>query len=468
MIQRSSLILLLLVFNAEVVFCQLSASELKLIAPSLGYVDDFNYSLEWDLRAMSSTQTKLPFWMHHNTYGLLAGDSQISTNISGRTSTFLTYDSQLFFGGGINYHDGTGSGVHIAELYMHFNNPWIYLTLGKKNRLLYYNGLSASNENILWSSNAPPLPGLQLGTKKLLFPVERFSLGFQGAWEEYWFGNDGYVQETRLHHKFFRVILNKENWELSAGVRHFAQWGGKSPKTGQQPNDLGNYLKVLAGKEGLTDTENGPKIIANHLGSYELIFTRSFFDFSLQFFYNSIFDDLSGRRMENFPDGRYGLYFTARDNDNIVNSVLYEFYYTMHQSKNSQGFHKHDNYLNNGTYQSGWTYRNKVLGTPFFTLDDNSAGIISNRFIAHHLGIEGILGDYYQTFPYKLLLSYAENHGRYNKPFQEKQDVFYGLLELQLFQNLFDIHLQTGVEFNSQSAPVYGAGVSLKYKFSGN
>lgn len=465
MYKRSILLLLLICLRTVSVHGQLSAAESELIAPNLGYVDDFSYSLELDLRILQSTQDRLPFWMHHNSRGQLAEDSQVSTYLSGRTATFLTPTSQVFFGGGLNYHDGKDTGVRLSELYMHLNTPQLYLTLGKKHRPLYYNGLSASNENILWSTNAPPLPGIQLGIKEMLFPLGPYFLGVEGAWEEYWFGKDRYVQDVRLHHKFFRLILQKNNWEIMGGIRHFAQWGGNSPKTGEQPGDFQNYLKVWSGKEGMVNTETGSKVIANHLGSYELFFTRKFLDFSLQFFYNSIFDDISGRRMENFPDGRYGLFYSARDKGNLVNSVLYEFNYTMHQSKDSKGFHKFDNYLNNGTYKSGWTYKNRVLASPFFTLDKESPGLSNNMFIAHHLGIDGIIGNYFLKFPYKLLLSYAENYGRYNNEFDPEQKVFYGLFEIQVFQNLFDVHVQTGIEFNSTSHPIFGAGISAHYRF---
>ncbi|UZH54633.1 hypothetical protein JRG66_11715 [Salinimicrobium tongyeongense] len=391
----------------------------------------------------------------------------MASTLTGRASTFLSSEIQLFFGGGINYNDQI-SNVRIAELYTHLNTPWFYVTLGKKNRPLYYNGLSASNENLLWSINAAPLPGVQLGSHELTWPVGNGFVGLQLSWEEFWFGDDGYVEQARIHHKFFRLLYKHDNWKLSAGVQHFAQWDGFSRKEGQQPGDWRNYLKVLAGKEGLTNTPAGKKIIANHLGGYEVSFTRTNPYFDLQFFYNSIFDDLSGRRMENFPDGRYGFYYISHEDNAPVQSVLYEFYYTMHQSKNSPGFHKYDDYLNNGTYKSGWTFQDKVIGSTFFTLRDPIEGIINNRFIAHHLGISGVVGNYFYSFPYKLLLSYSENHGRYIEPYDTPQHVFSGLIEVQVYKGLFDVKLQTGIELDSQAAPTFGGGLSLKYTVFGS
>ena len=51
-------------------------------------------------------------------------------------------------------------------------------------------------------------------------------------------------------------------------------------------------------------------------------------DHELQFMYNHLFEDGSGRRFNNIPDGRYGVFFRNKDETKLFNALLYEIYYT--------------------------------------------------------------------------------------------------------------------------------------------
>ena len=143
---------------------------------------------------------------------------------------------------------------------------------------------------------------------------------------------------------------------------------------------------------------------------------------------------------------------------------MYELYYTEHQSHTTTGEHKFDNYFNNGVYWSGWTYENRVIGAPFFTVDPEGIKIINNKFRAHHIGIGGHLYPYFRAYPYRFLLSYSHNDGIYPRRFRPQQDVFYGLFDVRLLHTAIEFNVQLGLEFNSYTAPLFGAGVSLNYR----
>ncbi|MDX1754306.1 MAG: capsule assembly Wzi family protein [Salinimicrobium sediminis] len=447
-------------------YSQLSPEELEIFSPSLGYHADDDHSLELNLRGLPSSQEVLPFWMYHNSRGRISSDSHAVAWITGKSFNFLTDNKYLLLGAGALYDEGRNKGILIDELFVHYQDPNIYFTLGKKQPIELYNGLSASNGNMLWSLNARPLPGFQLGTVAPLFFFRSQHFGIEAAWKEFFPGKDGFVEDTRIHHKNFHLIFRKDAWQLKLGVQHFAQWGGTSPRIGPQPSDAANYLRVLAGKEGtVIHPETGQlTIIANHVGGYELYLDREFRNFNLQFFYNHIFDDVSGKRLHNLPDGTYGFFYENRDKDRLISSIIYELYYTHHQSYTAEGFHKNDNYFNNGTYQSGWTYEGRVFGSPFFTPDPEGKGVINNKFIAHHIGVAGEIGNYFKRYPYKFLLSYAHNDGLYNRRLRPQQDVVYGLLDVLVLSSVIRLNLQTGLELNSTSAPVYGAGMKVSYK----
>ena len=125
--------------------------------------------------------------------------------------------------------------------------------------------------------------------------------------------------------------------------------------------------------------------LGNHLGSWELYLTKKLNTSQLQFIYNSIFEDGSGSRMANFPDGRYGLFWQAEEKDQLINSIIYEYYNTRDQSHDVNKWGA-DNYLNSQFYTRGWSYRDRVIGSPLFTYDSEINKVINNKFSAHHIG----------------------------------------------------------------------------------
>src|SRR5690606_16390754 len=97
-------------------------------------------------------------------------------------------------------------------------------------------------------------------------------------------------------------------------------------------------------------------------------------DYNIHFIYNHLFEDGSGRRLGNTPDGRYSIYVEDVEDTHVkkwVRAIMYELYYTKHQSYTSSGNDGTDNYFNNNLYRSGWTYESRVLGVPFITLDED-------------------------------------------------------------------------------------------------
>ncbi|WP_424495035.1 capsule assembly Wzi family protein [Salinimicrobium sp. GXAS 041] len=457
-------LLLISIFFSTGMCAQLTESEEELLAPSLGYPSGLGYSLELNVKGLAATGKKLPFWLHNNQRGRVSKDSNISSWVSAKKALFLSDNSYLIFGAGALFQDGAGEGLVIDELYGHFQNSWMYATLGRKQRPEVYNGISSSNASLLWSLNTRPMPGIQLGTTRPVFLFGEQGIGFEGSWNEYLLGNNRVVEGARLHHKNIRFVVRVGTWQMKAGIQHFVQWAGESPRYGVQPDSFQDYLTIITGGAGGEDAVIGDQqnALGNTVGGYEFYLSKAFRDFKLEFFYNHLFEDGTGTRFVNKPDGRYGLYY--EDEDKFLNSFIYEFTYTENQSYKTLGVHKYDNYFNNGIYASGWTYNGKTIGSPFFIPNENGIGIRNNKFTAHHIGIGGQISNYFNIYPYKLLLSYSRNDGRYHDRFRPKQDVFYGFLDVRLLQMTFDVNLQLGIEYNSFTSPSYGGGVHVVYK----
>lgn len=378
----------------------------------------FSWNAELNLKGMaSSEEDQLPFWMHHNQRGRIAKNTNFAGWMSGRGLYTFPNNSVLEVGAGVLGRDGEGDDLFLDELYAHYETGSWSFTAGRKQQEELYNGLSASNRSILWSLNARPLPGLQLKTTRPVFIFKNF--GFEAAWEEYLMDDHRFMENTRLHHKSFHLIYSSadRNFKIKAGIQHFAQWGGNSRVFGKQPDGFDDYLRIFTGREGSTDAVGGDQqnALGNHIGGYELFVTKKFLNFDLELLYNHLFEDGSGSRLGNTPDGRYGIFLDFNKKEQWVNSLIYEFYYTKHQSHTTSGAHISDDYFNNYAYRSGWTYNNLVIGAPFFNTnyyDDNyQQGFVrigNNIFVAHHIGIEGIA---FSKFPYKFLSSYRLNYG---------------------------------------------------------
>ncbi len=135
--------------------------------------------------------------------------------------------------------------------------------------------------------------------------------------------------DARLHHKGFKFVYRPNpDFEMKAGIRHFAQWAGDSPESGQQPDGFSDYIKVITGREGGENAVGGDQVnvLGNHLGTYELeIRKRLSPEMQLNFIYNHMFEDGTGSRFANFPDGRYGVFLDFDDDRRLINGFYMSF-----------------------------------------------------------------------------------------------------------------------------------------------
>ena len=434
------------------------------------HAQNWDFSGEINAEGFKSTDDNLPFWMSHNRRGRISEETNYALWANIQADYDMGREERLEIGGGIFYDNARQEDVFLDELFLQYRNSWFQITAGVKQKQDFYNGLSATNENILWSLNAQPLPGLQLTTPHTIFFGKREKLGFDASWQEYYMGDNRFVKHTLLHHKYFHLIYKpREDWEIKAGIQHFAQWGGDSPLRGKQPVSFLDYLRVITARNGaegavVGDQENA---LGNHLGSYELYITKQYPTLSLQFIYNSIFEDGSGSRMENIPDGRYGLFLKFNNEDQLITSILYEYYYLRNQS-NKSSFGP-DNYFNNGPiYNSGWMYNYRILGLPFVTYSKEKDRVINNKLVAHHLGISGHIKSYWNDYPFKVLLSFSHNEGTYHSPLRPdgaNEDFLNFFTQFRLINNPFLLNAEIAATLDTFNNPIYAAGIRISKNF---
>jgi hypothetical protein len=457
---------------------------LFLLAVNTSY-SQIQYSGSVNLEGYYSSKEKLPFWFYSNQRGRISETTNVAGWLNGKAKYDINAKASLEIGGGLFYQDGFSDKVFIDELYADFDYSWLEVIIGRKQEPELYKGLSTTNENFAWSLNARPMPGIQVQTSRPVYFNKNEKLGIEFSWEEYLMGNDRYVKGTRLHKKNLHLVLNLEkNWKLKGGITHFAQWAGESPRR-KQPDGFDDYLKIITGREGGEDAGLGDQVnvLGNHLGTYEFYATKSYDDFRVKFIYNHFFEMGSGSRFASFPDGRYGVFYESDNKDALVNSFIYEFYYTKNQSQTVP--HLYDYYFNNYDYASGWTYQNRVIGLPLLTTNyyedyrgvSESIKVGNNTIIAHHFGVAGTL---FQTLPYKLLATYRKNYGHYRNvgydgfeyyPADDPRglikldkNILSTKLDLQIPNPYLSLNIVFGGDF-SRSGTNVGAGLSLSKQF---
>ncbi|MCB0466078.1 MAG: hypothetical protein KDC78_10480, partial [Aequorivita sp.] len=187
-------------------------------------------------------------------------------------------------------------------------------------------------------------------------------------------------------------------------------------------------------------------------------------DFSI--YHEHPFEDGSGTRLANFPDGVWGIYFKP-NNQKIISSVLYEYINTVDQSGNTttSGF---DGYFGNNIYRSGWTYEKNIIGAPFILFDKNleinadNTPYISSRAKVHHFAVMGA----FNKFQWKLKTTVASYLGTYRNPFTPKWKYWYNFGSLSYkTEKLGTFKVIGGVDFSNVADTNVGGGIEYSYTF---
>lgn len=435
---------------------------------------------------------RLPFWLYTNTTGKIFPDTYLWGNI-GVITSFSKLNTRAFdYSFGV---EGTGSfgkdknRIFVNQLFGRLRWQNMILDFGMVNRPTLYDGLSASNGDMLYSGNTRSMPGISFASWDYIkFPWIGKWLAFKFKYAEYMMMDNRYMDKPHVHNKLLAGRLTIiPQLSIEAGIEDYAQWGGKDPVRGKLKYSMKDYLDMIEVKSGGESASLSDQInkLGNHIGRHFAQINYEHSKFKAVLYYNHMFEDGSGMKYQNWPDGLYGIYFTRKENSKWFKSFVYEFYYTKNQSgphhdrsatpeemekqDTSSNFYGrivlggNDNYLNHGEYRSGWTLYNQTIGAPFFSpkspIAGISSGIYNNRFYAHHLGITGDLPLW--DICYKFMGSYSRNYGTYNTPFYNKEGEIISKPQLSLGLQL--TMPENKLPFNTSVSIGYDKGDLLKH-----
>ena len=415
---------------------------------------------------------ELPFWTFTNTYGRLGPETNGLVYAFAKADYALSPNSSIIIKASGVGRDGIDPSVQRAELYANFRNSWIDITVGSKDFTDNTYELSSVRRNILFSSNTRALPGIIIQNSSPIKLFKNFSV--DGTIAHFILNDDRFVDNVNVHYK--NVYFN---WDITTsstlrfGLQHVAQWGGTSPLRGEQPDGFSDFTKIFFGSGGGENASFGDQVnaLGNHIGSYSIEYKKRSTDgIDFDVYYQSLFEDRSGRELENFPDGVWGISVSPKSST-LFKKFLYEYVQTVSQSGSPRAVQNDgqqsggDNYFINGTYRSGWTYEGRTIGLPFITVVPSAEGIAAgtnNRSIAHHLGVAGS----FWKLDYILKLTYLENLGTFAVPRSPRDTFVYSYFKALLpVENIGVFSAEIGADFNEDRDTFFGAGIGYRYTF---
>jgi hypothetical protein len=460
-------------------------------------------SVRWDVSmyGIGASEKSLPFWEVTNRNGLypetrgglmvgstdleysfgdgwsLYGGTTLAASLSQHTDVFNSPAVESYGSSAVSHDAFDGK---VGQLYAGIGWKALRLDLGMRNRQRWFEEstgdfrgccsaghdlrnlaeLSLTGGDMMWTGNARNVPGYNIHSEYIDVPFTKGIVTFKFNYADYIFIDDRYVDAARLHNKsvYLRFRLS-DRVDLQAGLEHFAVWGGDSPVYGSQPHSFKDYVKVVFGRSGGSDAtaSDQENVLGDHRGRelFQLNWRADKFTFLAA--HDRPFEDGSGVRFKNFPDGVTTIGISLNDRDKWVTDVLYEYVFTRSQSgsvhrraarpdelaKNPDKLWKYpggrDNYFNNSEYASGWTNYGRTIGLALLTpmpvnADGLVLGVANNRIRAHHLAIAGKAA---HKIPYRIKATYSINYGNYTQReeiFESSPKQFSGAIEADLPQ----------------------------------
>ncbi|MGC9472486.1 MAG: capsule assembly Wzi family protein [Bacteroidales bacterium] len=407
------------------------------------------------LAALASGQNALPYFYAYGGVAGGAGEAKPFWNVSKQYGRYLLQPFDAFGGIGLKTdHERNTNGLRLDygvewtgnlgkdkrgtlhEAYVEMQNSWFLIRAGKKEEITGNQDTTLSLGSTIWAGNARPMPMLVAGTPGYI------DIPYTGGYAEVnallahgWFERDRYVKNVFLHRKHLHLRFGGDFFiNGSLGLQHFAQWGGSSPdpEYGDLPSDLDACLRVFLARSGDPDNVHENEVInslGNHLGSRCYRLDVKMAACSLGIYFQSVFEDSSGKSRPFNRDGIWGVYYRSSDREKIVNHAALEYLHTTWQSGPVHNIGDtvlggNDNYFNHWIYTDGWTYHGMVLGTPLITSpvfnESGERGTLNNRVVAIHLGLEGVVG----SLDYRSFFTYSVNKGLYSNPISPARNQF--------------------------------------------
>ena len=155
-----------------------------------------------------------------------------------------------------------------------------------------------STGSLIRGNNSIPIPQISLMIpnykKYIIFNNE---IWIKGGFTHGWFSKGEYIKAPYLHEKYFYIkkYFNNKS-EFSLGLVHEAIWGGTTYIHGSQPGTFEDYLRVVFARPASSSGFIGEQfnVLGNHLGIWDLTYSKKNLKKEIKFYYQHPFEDKSG------------------------------------------------------------------------------------------------------------------------------------------------------------------------------
>ena len=324
-------------------------------------------------------------------------------------------------------------------------------------------GEGSSTGSLAQSQNIRPIPKVGFTLNYWAVPGTNNLIEIKGGYHHGWLEKNRAIENPFLHEKYgFIRIGDKKKWPVTfwAGGTHFALWGGTDPGGLPLQNDLEAWYRVNFGT-GQRFTEEDSlsglygeilNAVGSHLGTVEVGGEIKLKGQTFLWNYQKLWEDRSGLNRLDNRDGALSLSWRGKPKK-LFERVSFEYVSTLFQggpglpdsvagqSNFGYAYGGRDDYYNNYIYRSGWTYQDRVIGSPlmmttqearqlFGDVEDYGVDIFNNRLVSYSLRFSGLLRElrtkadpenparpwslfHFTHMSYKFLASYTRNSGTY-------------------------------------------------------
>ena len=437
-----------------------------------------------------------PFYLVHNRLGMVRDHQDFFFQAD------LMYENKI----SRNWRFETGFGLRNTLVYQGYGKitwkKW-NLYFGRYSRVLGgIEGNDLSTGSFAVSQNATPIPQIGLFIEEFIDVPLTFSyLEFKGGISQGIFEKERHISQALLHRKYvsFRLNFDKEiGFKLSGSLIHIAQYGGKTPFGEVLPSSFSDFFTVFKGAGLPSGVLQGGETngLGNHFGITEYTAEKRLGDYILTINAQKPFEDSGGMNYTPVKDLLVGVRLDIPRSK--LKAVYLEFLQTLWQSgpgipdrtdeyqtnEDNFGFKfgGRDDFYNNYLYQTGLTYKRRVIGNPLYltyswalnflsVFPNYENQVISNRVRSFHLGANM---DLTPEFSAKMLMTITENYGTYaglyegrfawngiqsdpsfDYVFLDGKNQIYSLLELNYSSSLFSYPVQFKGLFALDSGEFY-------------
>lgn len=450
----------------------------------------------------SASKGHTPLWLNANKYGL---SSLQSTNGYVRAAVERPLSTDSVHRWGIGYGlDIVGAYHHTAKAIVqqaYVDVRWLkgVLSIGSKEHGMELKDERLSSGAQTLGINARPVPQVRLALPDYwIIPHTGGWLRLKGHlaygiltddnWQKNTVKPNGQYSEHTLYHSKagYLMIGNPDRFyplSLELGLEMATLFGGTSynkDKVYHNASGLGSFFRALL--PGGADAPETGTVYQNDegdvLGSWVARINYDADTWRLGIYADKFFEDHSSMLMVDYDGYGTGENWNVREKNKYflydfkdimlgidlkwkyaktINTLVFEYLYTKYQSgpiyhdhtpgrpehiSGSDGYYQH--YIFNG-----WQHWGQVMGNPLYRSPIyNTDGVLqteNNRFMAFHIGVGGNPAD---NIGYRLLATWQEGLGTYDKPFYEKEHNISVMAEMNVqLKNNWAVTAACGMDF---------------------